>query len=221
MSKKKMATLLIASCLGCVIAGPSPAAAAPVMDFSKANPKMSLTGGSSLLTLGSLSVNCTSTSSLGQWNTELVGQNTGSTGTVQLVFKGCLAFGIACTSPGAAAGEIRSETLVFHLVYIKGFSNTLGILFTNNATTGRFAETSCGNITGNGLIAHLSKPKCGETLKTMSLSFESISSGVPRYQQVEGSAVEYHWLYGEKLASADSLLTIAFESEVTATPTCF
>lgn len=139
-----------------------------------------------------------------------------------MVLKGCTAFSglTICTTPGAAAGEIKSEELVFHLVYIKGFSKTVGMLFTNNATTGRFAVTSCGNITGNGLIAHLGSPKCGEKKESMTLMFESVGFGVPRYQEIEGSATKYSWLYGEKQASADAESTITLEPGAGATLTC-
>lgn len=204
------------------LAGPSAAAASPHMDFSKASPHFVSAAGASLLTMG-LPVSCTSASSQGQWTTEVVsGQNTGTTGTTQITFKGCkVPGGIACSSPGSASGEIRSEELVFHLVYIKGsFTHTVGILFTNNATTGRFAVTSCGNLTGNGLIAHLESPKCGETRKTMAYTFESTSFGVPRYQEVEESMTKYHWLAGSNEASADSTATVTLEPEVTATLTC-
>jgi hypothetical protein len=220
---KKMLTLLAAAWMGLALVGPPSAAASPDIDFSKANPQFvsTATAGPSLLTLGGLTVSCTSASSQGKWTTEGA-QNTGSTGTVLMTFKGCLApGGIACTSPGSAKGEIRSEELVFHLVYIKGpFTHTVGILFTNNATTGNFSVTSCGNITGNGLIAHLESPKCGDTVKTMTTAFESTSAGVPRYQEVEGSSTKYHWLYGTSEASADSTSTVTFEPEVTATLTC-
>jgi hypothetical protein len=218
---KKMLTLLAAAWVGFVLIGPTSAAAAsPDIDFSKANPHFVSAGGTSLLTFG-FGVNCTSISSQGQWTTEGA-QNTGSTGTAKITFKGCLVLGsVACTSPGAAAGEIRSEELVFHLVYIKGsLGHTVGMLFTNNATTGRFAETSCGNVTGNGLIAHLGSPACWKTSKTLTTTFESSSSGVSRYQEIEGSSTKYHWLSGTNEASADSQATITLEPEVTATLTC-
>jgi hypothetical protein len=217
---RKMMTLVVTAWVGFALTGPPPAlAAGPEMSFSKANPTFVSTGGTSLLTLGALSVDCTSVISSGRWTTGEA--NIGSTGTVQIVFKGCLlSNGFPCTSPGAANGEIRSEELVFHLVYIKGFSKTVGVLFTNNATTGRFATTTCGNITGNGLIAHLGSPKCGETKKTMSLTFESIAPGVPRYQEIEGSATKYHWLYGTNEASADTMTTTTLETEVTAQLIC-
>jgi hypothetical protein len=218
---KKMLTLLAAALMGFGLVGPPSAAASPDIDFSKANPHFVSSGGTSLLTIG-FTLSCTSISSQGQWTTEGA-LNTGSTGTVQITFKGCrVPNGVACSSPGAASGEIKSEELVFHLVYIKGFlsSHTVGMLFTNNATTGRFAVTSCGNITGNGIIAHLGSPECGKTSKTLSTTFESTSFGVSRYQEIEGSSTKYHWLAGTNEASADSMATITLEPEVTATLTC-
>jgi hypothetical protein len=218
---KKMLTLLAAIWVGFALVGPPSAAASPDVEFSKANPHFVSSGGTSLLTMG-FSVSCTSISSQGQWTTEGT-LNTGSTGSAQITFKGCrVPGGVSCTTPGFNAGEIKSEELVFHLVYIKGFLSpyTVGMLFTNNATTGRFAVTSCGNLTGNGIIAHVGSPKCGETAKTMSTTFESTSFGVSRYQEIEGSSTKYHWLYGTSEASADSMATITFEPEVTATLRC-
>jgi hypothetical protein len=217
---KKMLTLLAAAWVGFGLIGPHSAAASPDVDFSKANPHFVSAGGTSLLTAGFI-ISCTSVSSQGQWTTEGA-QNTATTGSVRVQFKGCQGpGGIACSSPVSAAGEIRTEDLIFHLVYIKGlFSHTVGMLFTNNATTGRFAESSCGNITGNGLIAHLGSPACGKTSKTMTTAFESSSFGVSRYQEIEGSSTKYHWLSGTNEASADSIATITLEPEVTATLTC-
>jgi hypothetical protein len=217
---KKMLTLLVAALMGFGLVGPPSVAASPDIDFSKANPHFVSSGGTSLLTMG-FAVSCTSISSQGQWTTEGL-LNTGSTGSALVTFKGCrVPGGVACSTSGAASGEIKSEELIFHLVYIKGFvGHTVGMLFTNNATTGRFAATSCGNITGNGLIADLSSPACGKTSKTLSTAFQSGSFGVSSYQEIEGSSTKYHWLAGTNEASADSTATMTLEPEVTATLTC-
>jgi hypothetical protein len=217
----KILTLLTMLGVGIALAFPVSAVASPDMDFSKANPQFVMASTSvSKLTLGSLNIECMSMSDQGQWTTSGL-MNTGSTGKVFFVFKGCVGpSGFSCTSTGAAAGEIKSEELEFHLVYIKGFTHTVGMLFTNNATSGKFASTSCGNLTGNGLIAHLGTPACGSTSHTMSAAFESVASGVSRYQEIEGSETKWHWLAGTSEASADITMSVTLEGEVTGKLTC-
>lgn len=220
---KKMLTLLAAAWLGFAIAGPPSAAASPDMDFSKANPQFVMTtANESRLTLGSVTIACMSMSGSGQWTTSGL-MNTGSTGKAIFVFKGCVGpGGFPCTSTGAASGEIKSEELEFHLVYIKGFTHTMGLLFTNNATSGKFASTSCGNLTGNGLIAHLPTLECGGARNTMTAAFESTEPGVSRYQQIEGSETKWHWNTGTGTteASADVTMSVTLEGAVTGLLTC-
>lgn len=219
--RTKMLTLLATALVGLALTAPAPAAASPDMDFSKANPQFVITtANESRLTLGSLTIACMSMSGSGQWTTSGL-MNTGSTGKASFVFKGCVGpGGFPCTSTGAASGEIKSEELEFHLVYIKGFTHTMGLLFTNNATSGKFASTSCGNLTGNGLIAHLPGLECGSTRHTMTAAFESIGSGVSRYQQIEGSETKWHWSAGASEASADVTMSVTLEGEVTGKLTC-
>lgn len=219
---KKMLTLMAAAWLGFAFAGPPSATASPDMDFSKANPQFVMTSpsGPPTLTLGGVTITCMSMSAQGQWTTS-GGVNTGSTGKAFFVFKTCVGpGGFPCTSTGAASGEIKSEEIEFHLVYIKGFTHTVGLLFTNNAGTGKFATTSCGTLAGNGLIAHLGSPGCDSTTHTMSAAFESVGSGVSRYQEIEGSETKWHWMTGTFEASADVAMSVTLEGEVTGKLTC-
>lgn len=196
MTKKWMLISLVTGLAA--IATPSPASAAtPVVDSSVANPTSHGTFGAGTLTAaGQQEIQCSGENHYtGSATTNA--KNEASTGTGRLLLTNCRFGSTACNSSGKAAGEITTEESVTHLVYINGFTKTVGALFTPNATTGRFAQFSCSflinvTIAGTGVIAHLVKPACGGTSSSATLSATSVGTGVQTYQEVEGSATKYH-----------------------------
>jgi hypothetical protein len=198
MTKKTM--LLAASALAALAfaALPAMASAAPTIHFSTANPTFSGTFGKATLTaVGQEEIVCDGENHVnGQWTTKVEGgKNTGTTGTIEITFTNCHVGPLPCTTSGQASGTITTGTSEFHLVYIKGFSKTVGTLVTP-PTGGTFAAFACTvfasvKVTGNGIIGHVSTPKCGEKSASSTTSFTSSAKGVQTYKEVEGSAVVY------------------------------
>ncbi len=66
---------------------------------------------------------------------------------VSVRFTNCLIFGVdACKSPGASAGEVRTETLKGQLGYIEKAGTKVGVLLEPVVAKGRFANLECENI---------------------------------------------------------------------------
>ncbi|MGN6258081.1 MAG: hypothetical protein ACTHN3_10085 [Solirubrobacterales bacterium] len=194
MTKKMMLLAVTAVAALAFAAMPAIASAAPTVDFSKATPiPFTGTSGISILRSSGFSaqLECTGGTGSGEWTSV-------TTGVGVSTLTGCKnrATGIACNSAGQASGAVKTETLVSHLVYIKGFTKTVGSLATPNATTGKFAEFTCGSlfkvvVAGNGIIGHVTKPACGET-SNHSTTVGTASGAVQTYQEIEGSTVKYH-----------------------------
>jgi hypothetical protein len=115
-------------------------------------------------------------------------RNNSSTGTVEATFTGCFegvsGFRFRCNSPGAAAGEITTNTAVSHLIYLDPNATTPGVLLTGVNVT-----FSCGTflrktITGN-IIGHSTNPQCGTFLEQGTATFEeSATTGLQKYTQI-------------------------------------
>lgn len=110
-----------------------------------------------------------------------------STGTVQLAAKGCkenvTIFKFSCNSVGAAAGEIKTGTLVGHGVYVDPNKSIPGILITNVNMTFQCAGFSTRTVTGNVLGAK-PNPECGVFKKSESGTLEQTAHGTQKYTQV-------------------------------------
>ncbi|MGN6258082.1 MAG: hypothetical protein ACTHN3_10090 [Solirubrobacterales bacterium] len=232
MTKKMMLLAVTAVAALAFAAMPAIASAAPTVDFSKPTP-LPFTGKSTVSFLRSSgfaqTVECTSDHVKGEWTT-------GTTGHIHLLFTGCknTSTGIACNTTGLASGEITVRSSLFHLVYIKGFTKTVGALVTppvEGEKTLPFAEFSCGSlfkvvVTGNGIIGHVTKPACGETSTGSTIVAQSASlNSVQKYQEIEGSTTKYHLLSslnggtaGE--ASEETTEETTLEGEATGTLTC-
>ncbi|MGN6258084.1 MAG: hypothetical protein ACTHN3_10100 [Solirubrobacterales bacterium] len=192
MTKKMMLLAVTAVAALAFAAMPAIASAAPIIDFSQATP-IPYTGVSGLTVIrsGRISIECTSDDVKGEWTSS-------TTGTLEISCTGArnLATGISCNSSGQASGVITTEVLPTHLIYIKGFTKTAGLLVTPNQATGKFMEFTCGSllrvvVEGNGVIGHLGSPKCDETSAKASTSFTA-SGVVQTYQEVEGNTTKYH-----------------------------
>lgn len=121
-------------------------------------------------------IKCESNSGSGKYTTS-------TTGEFSLTFKGCttsfFGFPVSCNTAGKA-GEIVTNTSVFHNTYLTDAKTTPGILVTS-PTSGVFATIICGSfatieVKGNGILGHLESPKCGEKKKTATLNFAATGS---------------------------------------------
>jgi hypothetical protein len=114
---------------------------------------------------------CTGSAATGKFDT---GSTT--TGTVSFGFSNChtFIFGITtpCKSEGAAAGTIVSGG-TFHLITIS--TGVPGFLLTTDPTVLVCGGISTSTRTGS-LIGTITAPKCGESSKTLSLSFTATES---------------------------------------------
>lgn len=186
------------------------ASAAPSIHFSLANPVFGGTFGEARLTaVGQEEILCTKESHVaGQWTTELVnGENTGSTGHLASTFTDCHPKEqptLPCTTFGAATGTIVVASSEFHLVYITSdvatpntmFAKTVGLLITAPKKEGvsqRFTTFDCTflihiKVAGNGILGHVTTPKCGEKSGTTTVDFHSNSKGVQTYKLARTTA---------------------------------
>jgi hypothetical protein len=128
--------------------------------------------GGELRAVGEPTITCTGTSGHGTFN---VGSTT--TGESTLDFTGChstlAGFTVSCKSEGAAVAGTIATSGTFHLITIS--EKVPGILLTTNTVTivcAGFAHiTTHGNVIGT-----ITSPKCGESSKTLKLSFTATSA---------------------------------------------
>jgi hypothetical protein len=127
--------------------------------------------GGELRASGEPTLTCTTTSGSSKFDT---GSTT--TGTMTLDYTGChmAIFGItaSCNSSGGASGTIASGG-TFHLITIS--TGVPGLLLTTSATTLVCAGLSAITRSGS-LIGTIISPKCGESSKTLMLSFTATES---------------------------------------------
>jgi hypothetical protein len=192
MSRRIILLAVTAVAALAAMALPAIAAAAPEMDFTKepteANPVVSTgeSGVSRLVSVGGSEVECTSSHVKVTWTSK-------TTGHLHVLFTGCKSSGFSCNSTGLSSGEITTNT-PFHLIYIEGFTKTVGVLATPPAG-GTFADFHCTFfvhvvVTGNGLVGHVDSPACGGTSRSSTVSFEQSATGVQKYKKVGGTT--YH-----------------------------
>jgi hypothetical protein len=120
------------------------------------------------------------------------GSSTGSTGPLE--FFGChekvSGFNFSCNSPSGLSGVIKTNSMVFHNVYLEPNATTPGILFTGMNTTISCASFLKKTVTGN-LIGHFSNPQCGSFASFHTLTFEAIAPGRQRYTSVTTSGTSF------------------------------
>jgi hypothetical protein len=221
MSKKIMLLAVSAFAALALAALPALAAAAePTMDTSTGKTvNFTGTSGTTVLRSSFGNVTCTSDTNSGTL------QN-GSTGTVEITFAGCKGpFNEECENQGVGTGKITTGESVTHLVYIKGFVKTVGVLVTP-PTGGSFAHFTCHSaipltitVTGNGIIGHLDSPACGATSGTFKISF-SASGTTQTYREIEGSTTVYSLISNEKAASEEGTENGTISGGATSTLTC-
>jgi hypothetical protein len=108
----------------------------------------------------------------------------------------------------------------FHNVFLEPEKGRPGFLIT--AKEGRFAAFACNGIamelSGNGLIAEMSAPKCGGASKTLTQVYQASSPGIQKWMQVETAGTKYDlsWTLGGTAAfQVTPTLTLAEQATVT------
>jgi hypothetical protein len=206
---KKIMLLALAAVSAVLFVVPA-SASAGVWDIEPANGLYPLTfnihgGTAELKTTGGTSVHCTSVSGTGSYADK-------TTGTINLTFHGCKAFGFNCNSTGAPAGTIVTTALPFHNVHLEPNKTKPGILITPNGT--HFASFTCFivgvTVSGNGVLGEVTSPACGATSNTAVVKFASTAPGVQLWKQVTTAGTVYNLKKGEENASQDATGTITF-----------
>jgi hypothetical protein len=122
--------------------------------------------GGELRAVGEPTITCTKTEGTGKYD---AGSTT--TGSSTLDFTGChtAVFGItaSCKSEGAAVAGTIASGGTFHLITINALP---GIVLTTNTTKITCAGISTITTSGN-VVGTITSPKCGESSKTVTLSF--------------------------------------------------
>jgi hypothetical protein len=193
--KNKMMLLALAAVSAAMFALPAVASAGePVIDPGSGKFPLKFTsagGHSELRAANEPAITCTSNSGAGQYNT-------GTTGEISLTFHGCntsfFGFPLSCNSAGQPSGTIKTGTSVFHNAYLTDSKTTPGVLVTP-PTGGVFTTIICGGfanieVKGNGILGHLTAPKCGETSKTATLDFTATGSS-QTYKQVTATGTVF------------------------------
>jgi hypothetical protein len=193
---------LLAVVVGAVFALPSSALAASP-EIWPAPAKYTVAGPTLSLQDSSGTWQCESANSgSGEWATH-------TSGTMNWTLKGCHKGTTSCTSAGQAKGTIVISTLKAESVWIDKAHTKPGVLFSPQNGGSTFAEFSCGFLsykwTGS-VIARISFPNMAQSSLTNTLSFETSSSAVQRYTQVEEEGA-VHRLYqgGSPLAFEGSI----------------
>lgn len=220
--KHKMMMLALVAVSAAMFALPAVASAgSPKIDAAKYPLSFTSAGGTSELRSATGDVvHCTSNHGKGSYATS-------TTGTIELTFTGCQAFGGECHSAGQPSGTITTGTSEFHNVYLTSGITTPGVLVTP-PTGGVFTTFECFFgfahivVTGNGIIGHLEAPKCGAKSKTGTLKFGATGSS-QTYKQSTATGTIYNLKSSKNGASPPAEAaevaegTVTFAEEVTLT----
>ena len=116
--------------------------------------------------------------------------NGSSTGSLELNITGCVetitGFKFKCNSTGAAAGEIKTGSMVTHLIYLEPNKQTPGIKITLPTAGVTYTCAGFGRklVTGK-VIGHISNPNCGTFQASHTADFAEAAGkpGVQRWLQ--------------------------------------
>lgn len=118
----------------------------------------------------------------------------GAAKEVTLRLEGCTLGSWPCTTGGYASGTIVTSQLTAQPVYLDAAKTKFGLLLSPPAGQA-FATFSCIGVpvtwTGS-LIGQVTKPALNVSSTQGELVFESVSTGVQKYQQIEGAGPKYH-----------------------------
>ncbi len=187
---KRVAAAAGLSLLAALVIGGSLAASASASlpEFSGPFPKAFTSTGKTVTveTVSKLKATCTAASDAGT----IEGAKSG---TVVIKLTGCKALGFECSSSGAKAGEIVTNTLANTLGYINAQKKEVGLDVSAPPTGAPFAEFSCDgytiSVSGSaiGKVTPLNKTvKAG---KKVSLKFKQ-SKGKQKPQNLEGAPTD-------------------------------
>lgn len=178
--------------------------------------QFTVAGGVTRWTTASTIFECTSVTGTGRYETA-------TTGNLELTLHGCAApFSFYCTSLGQPKGTITTSEVEFHNVFLEPEKGKPGFLIT--AKEGRLASFSCNGwsmeFSGNGLIAEMTGPKCGEASKTLTQRYQGSApgTGIQQWRQVETAGTEYDlsWTLGGTMAfESTPTITLAEQATVT------
>jgi hypothetical protein len=137
-------------------------------------------------------ITCTSTTGSGTVSSG------GTTGTTAFTFKGCtatLVFTFECHTAGAASGEIKFDSSVWHNVYLKDDKTDPGTLLTWSTIVITCGSFSSLTMTGNGVIGDVPQSCSGE-YSIFNVNFEASPSNpkTQRYEQntLTGTLFDMH-----------------------------
>lgn len=112
-----------------------------------------------------------------------------TTGNASLTLKGCTSSGIACTSSGQSAGTIVTSPLSLQVIYLDAAHTKFGWLL--SPTSGEvFAEFNCWfgkDVWTGSLIGQVTNPALNTWATSQEVVFAESSTGVQKYQQIEGA----------------------------------
>jgi hypothetical protein len=208
---KKMMLLALAAASVAMFALPAVASAgAPVVDCG-ASCKFSVHGGTSVLSRSdNLTVTCTANTGTGEFEAG------GTTGKLQLTFTGCKesVFNSSCNTTGSASGTIVTTPLTFHTAYLTDAKTTPGVLVTSNAN--HFSTFKCfggfvtTEVTGNGVLGHLSSPACNGSSSAYKLKFEATAHGQQKYKQVTATGTVFDLTSNGNTSAMNAEGTVTF-----------
>ena len=142
-----------------------------------------------------------------------------TSGTATLTLHNCRSSGTKCTTPGEAAGTVKTEDLPFRLVYLS--DGKPGIVFLPNAESGKILTAKCAfgliliEIAGSGVLGQIVDPDFGETASALAIDLSVTETGEGEYVQKyteTGEGTEYGLMESVNGGGAEAT---ALEAEVT------
>lgn len=185
MDLRKIPITLALVTLALAASAPQALAATPETDFESFPAKATNTGGEAELVASfssiKIPIKCSSSSSLSEVTSK-------TTGNAAYLFHECTnSSKEKCTSAGQQTGTIQIDLSGTHLVYLDENHTKPGMLLTPSEH-GFVWWIDCPGLKielqGAGLLGEITAPKCGETSKTLTTAFQTVS-GLQKYTQVE------------------------------------
>jgi hypothetical protein len=115
------------------------------------------------------------------------GSSTGFTGPLAFhaCFENITGFKFSCSN-AAEAGEIKTNSMALHHIYLEPNKSEPGIMLTGANVTFTCAGFAKKTVTGD-LIGRFTNPSCGTFQTFHTVVFDQVSTGVQRYTQVTTS----------------------------------
>ena len=171
-------SLLMVAAIAALALAALPAVASAYSVDTPENSEFTVSGEETKLTTPEQTVTCASVEGEGEYTSS-------TTGTVQLLFKGCKAASTNCTSSGQSGGNIETTPLTFHIgtAYETNPTTPSGPAIVITPHEGHFATFSCvfglveievrGKEGAEGIVGTITAPGVGEASNTSTLTFET------------------------------------------------